>query len=371
METAELAAVPIYPFVCNTEAERWGGLDDTRRSVSSQPFPQYFLRCIYTSCSMPQLTLSFKIVVHSNPSLLENQLVAIRQYNFERENPTITVPLAVGMMAVSGRVLQSERETKGKAALVYHAWKDHLWTMGSAPDPPEAQTFASLSEQAVRGLSEILEDQTHITDAGDTNAEVGQGNIPSADSEQVATDEAKPKKAEYTPAQISELLHLSLLQATSTTLPNVRFPISATQLYSGYILPARPAFPRYIIPLHELPDDNTPPEVPEQEISIKTSSHKSLTAFLKAAEKASLVTLKSPQKHSQQTDMLIISVNTSHSLVAAHKKHVTIKDIEEKAAKKAQREEQAASTTASDILIRELYKPHLGSVQLFKDMGAR
>jgi len=92
-----------------------------------------------------------------------------------------------------------------------------------------------------------------------------------------------------------------------------------------------------------------------------------LTTFLKAAEKSSLLTLKAPQKH--QPDILVTSVNVSHQTVREHTSFVTVRDLELKAAKRAAREgkEKAAN---SDVEVKEFWKPHLVSIDLFGGMGA-
>ncbi|TFK67974.1 hypothetical protein BDN72DRAFT_842359 [Pluteus cervinus] len=323
-------------------------------------------------------------VVHHSPSLTENQLVSICQYNYDQENPTLSAPLAVGRMAVSGQKLESAERVKGKAVHVYHTWKDHLWTMGSTSDPPGPQPLRPRSSEdpvsdagAPLG-AQVGPEQEAATPPPPTSPEHSEHNEP-PDAGEVAepvVGKPQPSRPQYTPQQISDLLHASLLQAIATILPSIQFPLSSTQVYSGYVLPARPAFPTSIIPLpgpapYDDEGASSLSSPPDQEISIKTSSHKSLTAFLKASEKAGLLTLKGAQKHSQQSELIVISINASHPLVKSHKKYVTVKDIEEKAAKKAQREdEQKQAASGGKLEIRELWKPHLVSANLFKEMGA-
>ena len=92
--------------------------------------------------------------------------------------------------------------------------------------------------------------------------------------------------------------------------------------------------------------------------------------FLKAAEKSALLTLKSPQK--QQPDVLVTSVNASHPEVVDHTPFVTVKDLELKAAKKAAREEkEKESQSNGKIEIKELWKPHQSTVELFEAMGQK
>jgi translation initiation factor 2D len=80
-------------------------------------------------------------------------------------------------------------------------------------------------------------------------------------------------------------------QAISENLSSLlssTFPMPATTLYSNYLLLDRPAFPtRVVAPANLVSDEPTTDDPPpiETEIAIKSSSQKSLTSFLKAAEK--------------------------------------------------------------------------------------
>ncbi|KAF5345832.1 hypothetical protein D9757_014888 [Collybiopsis confluens] len=80
---------------------------------------------------IPVLTVSADLitpgVVYASPNLAQSQLVVIQQY--EHANPPmLSPPLAVGRMALLTERLKESNQ--GKAVLVIHAWKDHLWEMG-------------------------------------------------------------------------------------------------------------------------------------------------------------------------------------------------------------------------------------------------
>ena len=60
-------------------------------------------------------------------------LVGVAQFVRDARGP----PLAVGRMAVDADKID-RGVTKGKAVIVFHTWKDHLWTIGSKGEPPEA-----------------------------------------------------------------------------------------------------------------------------------------------------------------------------------------------------------------------------------------
>jgi len=69
-------------------------------------------------------------------------LVGVAQFARDARGP----PLAVGRMAIdSDKVNQSI--TKGKAVIVLHTWKDHLWTIGSKGEPPEVVSASAVGDQ--------------------------------------------------------------------------------------------------------------------------------------------------------------------------------------------------------------------------------
>ncbi|KAJ7088555.1 eukaryotic translation initiation factor SUI1 family protein [Mycena crocata] len=300
-------------------------------------------------------------VVHHTPSLKEGQLVTVSQYT-HGGNPTLSAPLAVGRMALSSDQIQDGRQEKGKAVYILHTWKDHLWDMGSKPDMPESVSFALEPEAVHESLSTPSDDAPISETSPPPSTEV-----PDLLEEHLS--DAPPSTApSYAPNEISALLQTSLLQALSTVLSDVpasTFPISASIFYSTYILPYRPAFPDFV-----LANGSESPN--PQEITIKTSGHKSLTAFLKSLEKANLLTLKAPPKHGQQTELMVTGVNAGHQSVAGHKSYVTVKDIEARAAKKAQREErmkEAQEDNGHWVEIREMWKPHMKTIDLFEAFG--
>jgi len=299
--------------------------------------------------------------MHCPPSLRENQLVAIRQYVKIDDRPAISPPVAIGRMALPSDQLRSSTKGKGKAVLVVHAWKDFLFDMGSKTELPANTILTSSSAQE-------HEDDSHEKDGGRGTAT---SPPPTPEPTETATS------VSYNADEVTELLNKALLQAISTTLksfPSSSFPIPATLFYTNHILPSRPAFPTLVIPpaswAENLLNGSTDAPHIDTDITIKASSHKSLTTFLKAAEKSALLTLKSPQK--QQPDVLVTLVNGSHPEVVHHTPFVTLKDLELKAAKKAAREEkEKGSQSNGKIEIKELWKPHQSTVELFEAMGEK
>ena len=322
------------------------------------------------SSSRSEADLRPKSVIHCPPSLGENQLVSIRQYIKTDDKPTISPPVAVGRMALPGDQIRKAAQGKGKAVHIFHTWKDYLWDMGSKKDIPENSVLTDNSATEQDACSVDIEEEKDASEVSSPPIENASGPTP-AEPVNLTT-------ISYSPQEVTDLLNKSLLQAISTTLsslPPSGFPIAATLLYTNHILPSRPAFPFLVVPPTNFAEDSdslsgeSRPHI-DTEITIKSSSHKSLTTFLKAAEKASLLTLKAPQK--QQPDILVTSVNVSHQAVEEHTAFVTVRDLELKAAKKAAREEkEKEALPANNLEIKEFWKPHQISIDLFEGMGAR
>ena len=252
---------------------------------------------------------------------------------------------------------QMADDAKGKAVLTLQTWKDYLWEIGSKGEVPESTVWGEPGEEGVN------------------EGEPKQGPETSASMEPPGDTEQTPAiNCAYTAQEVSDVLQKSLLQAICTilaSLPPTSFPISSTQFYTNYILPCRPAYPAFVLPPSSAPQDLRKDQVLSLinplDVNIKTSTHKSLTTFLKSAEKAKLLVLKS-QKHSQQVDLVVVSVNASHPSVDGHRTYMTLKEAEEKAAKKTRGEEREKEGV-TEISVRALRKPHLESVPLFKGMG--
>ncbi|KAK0209037.1 eukaryotic translation initiation factor SUI1 family protein [Desarmillaria ectypa] len=291
-------------------------------------------------------------VMYHSSSLVEGQLVAVCQYERQDDVPMMSAPLAVGRMAVSSDQLKEGGKEKGKAALIIHTWKDHLWDMGCKGDPAEP-TPIGMSDAAV---PEEDEEQS-----------------PEHEPQSAPPPSEPPlQETTYTREEVSALLHMSLLQAIETTLkslPTSSFPIPISTFHTTYILPYRPAFPALVLPPSTCLNGEPNPE----DVTIKASTHKSFTAFLKVAEKASLLATKAPKKHAQQNEAVVTSINGRHPSVQQHKPFVTLRDLELKVTKKTQREEEEREREAlahHELSVRELWKPHLVTAELFKVMGA-
>ncbi|KAM6493195.1 eukaryotic translation initiation factor SUI1 family protein [Amanita muscaria] len=303
------------------------------------------------------------VIQCSTLPIAKNQLVSVCQYDHKEEDPTLSAPLVIGRMAISSDKMTGNG--KGKAVFVLHAWNDHLWDMGSKPDVPEPTVIAEVTSEESEESEEIEEGEEN--EEGEESEESEEGGESEESEEGEEGEDSGPEEpstqeqeqlsqtqtshattiVSHTPQEVTDILHKSLLQSISTNLTVSSFPIPSTQFYTNYILPCRPA-------------------TTTNDVTIKNSTHKSLTAFLKAAEKASLLTVKSPQKHSRQTDLLVMSVNETHQSVLGHVDYET----KEKAAKKAKREKlEKESGKRSELGVRLLWKPHLESMYLFERIG--
>lgn len=165
---------------------------------------------------------------------------------------------------------------------------------------------------------------------------------------------------------MTSILRTSLLQSISTTLsklPPSSFPITATVFYSSYILPSRPFIP---------PSSPPNPSATTTPIDIKNSSHKSLTSFLKSAEKEGLLKLKDQKSttKSKATELVITGVLPKHVDVLAHQEYTTLKDVEDKKATREEREESERKKV-KEIGVRECWKPWQATVGFFERAGGR
>jgi translation initiation factor 2D len=109
--------------------------------------------------------------VQHSPQLSKDQLIGITQYTPAGLGP----PLAVGIMAMSGDELAKE-DVSGKAVLLIHAWKDHLWTMGKnrgAPPPDPSPWTGDQDKDKAEAEDQALGTSDDIGEAagsGQTNS---------------------------------------------------------------------------------------------------------------------------------------------------------------------------------------------------------
>lgn len=151
---------------------------------------------------------------------------------------------------------------------------DSLWDLGTKPALPTFTLPIPLHPlvnppQAEAGPSQSTSLGTAVTD--------GVADLSLADSDAAAS--AMPPYARLLSASdVSTLLTRALLQALSSdSSSSISFPIPASQLYSGYILPNRPA---YI------------PALQRDDVVIGKSDWKKLGKWMKEASKDGLIKTK-------------------------------------------------------------------------------
>ncbi|KAJ3566910.1 hypothetical protein NP233_g6706 [Leucocoprinus birnbaumii] len=204
------------------------------------------------------------VITLSPAELEQNRLVAIHQLTSTKNDDgtftrMLSPPLAVGRMAVSSEDLKikSNAEEKGKAVLVLHTWKDHLWDIGQKDDVPPGTPLSSTNRS-----TEPQEDPA--AEGRDENQATGEGNEREDQIEDNADDNDVTPNFAYTPQEITDLLNKSLIHAIThqlSSLPNASFPIPSSQLYSTYIQPCRPAYPTSVL-LPSAASTEDPPRSP-------------------------------------------------------------------------------------------------------------
>ncbi|KAI0752119.1 eukaryotic translation initiation factor SUI1 family protein [Fomes fomentarius] len=287
-------------------------------------------------------------VVQHSPPLTPDQLVSITQYHRGALGP----PIAVGRMAVSSDTLRSaeEKDIKGKAVYVLHTWKDALWEMGPSkgadPPVPREITTAGHTEDSVESSEEATPNET-VTAGG----EVAAG--PPAEEPTVNTPAESQEL--LTPEDVSEMLRAAILQVIGLNLakaPPSTFPISASTFWSSYVLPARPV---RALGANGLADASA--------VDVKHSTYKNAKTFLKACAKEGLLKLKETKG-----DIQVTAVYPQHPAVGERRPYRTIGDLEAKAKKAEDRQQQgreAEDKRKGEIQVSELWTPHATTVPLF------
>ncbi|KZT05270.1 eukaryotic translation initiation factor SUI1 family protein [Laetiporus sulphureus 93-53] len=310
-----------------------------------------------TSAVVPKLIngadLMIPGVVQYPTSLVPDQLVSITQYHTGK----LGFPIAVGRMAVSMETLQraEDANVKGKAVYVLHTWRDALWETGTekAADVPEPRMLGDGSAatadvlEGTQGEAANASEQT-VETQGDEQSTAGGSSGPAATTQSA--------QAVLTSEDVSHALRSALLQALSTTLhklPLSSFPMPASTFWSSYVLPARPT---QVVGANGLADGSA--------VDVKHSTHKSVKAFLKACAKEGLIKLKD----AKGGDVVVTAVFPKHPAVAEHRPVQTVKDVETKQQKAADRERQereAEEKLKGQIRITESLRPFQNTVAWF------
>ncbi|KAI7826787.1 hypothetical protein BX661DRAFT_183471 [Kickxella alabastrina] len=259
---------------------------------------------------------------------------------------------AVGVLTFDTKDVHSVIGAKGKAVLITHTYKDHLWESGSKAKLPEiAIAVAALEDD------ELLSGEKHIGD-DDCAEQIEHSCGVTLGGEQ---DE---HIVELSPSEMDGLLMEVLKQIMATVLDANHatglLPINASTVYSNYMVPNAPR---------------------GKEVDIKRSSYKKLAKFLKAAEKHGLIKLKDIRGETH-----IKSFDWAHRDMATFQPYKVPRIKSDRpAAESSAAFGAAAGVTASSgtsaseahsggsgmIQIIELFKPSHALAPLFEDVGAQ
>lgn len=155
MEASQSSSLSINPRGSSSETHWRSRSYDPRRYILPS-------KCLLYSSDL-HLCLPRKVIQHT-PSLALEQIVAITQYYPQNK---IGSPIAVGKMGVPSSSLE-RGDVKGKAVLVLHTWKDHLWEMGDRrnEDPPEPRD--AITEATETNRARDIDDEDVVPTMGAT-----------------------------------------------------------------------------------------------------------------------------------------------------------------------------------------------------------
>ncbi|KAI7891532.1 uncharacterized protein EV154DRAFT_464103 [Mucor mucedo] len=232
-------------------------------------------------------------------------------------------PLAIGTMALSTSEIKPRSGMKGKAVHIIHVFEDYLWSMGDKSGPPELLDISDDEYEEDEDAQEVPTDAKAEVTAVDPSAE---------------TITTQSNTGKLSTNDIDEWLKKSLFYALVYKLKpdnasNV-LPLSASSLYSAYIMPCRPL------------DVGT-------EVDIKKSSWKKLQKFLKAMEKSGLLKTKE-----QRGETMIISVDWTHASLQDLRKYKTMESLTAQPVKEAVKAvARPAAQPSNQAEIIEIFKP--------------
>jgi translation initiation factor 2D len=95
----------------------------------------------------------------------------------------------VGRMAVDADKID-HGVTKGKAVIVLHTWKDHLWAIGSKGEPPEA---VSVSAAGAEGTDAVDDNKDAGADGGSEGGHKPVGDHPAEVADGRAEEKLTPE----------------------------------------------------------------------------------------------------------------------------------------------------------------------------------
>ncbi|KAI9489297.1 hypothetical protein BDB00DRAFT_981244 [Zychaea mexicana] len=285
------------------------------------------------------------------PDLGKGDLVAITIKGYP-------YPLAVGTMALPTSEIRVRSGMKGKAVHLIHVYRDHLWAMGDKSDPPET---VDISDD---GDDEYVEDDGGESKPNELQIKDDAKTVPVDEtSEPKEHDEQEEAKPQLPVKEVDSVLHAALLQALKFKITSENsqshLPISASTLYSTYILPCRP-------------------RGRGSDADIKGSSWKKVQKFLKAMEKTKLLKVKE-----QRGEMMVTSVNWMHESFQGLDSYKTVGTSSATQQQQQQQQKTTANTTNNSttakspnhstpssaregqINVEDVFRPHGSPVHVF------
>jgi translation initiation factor 2D len=274
-------------------------------------------------------------------------------------------------MAIDTAKIKVRQGMKGKAVNLIHVYQDFLWALGDKSNPPEIDSIEELEgvdsdhDSEMEDASRQMEN-SHIAEQSTfTNQQTENENV------QAETKEEKPAlstKGTWACLAVMTVMNLDtnflsfrldidqLLKNTfyqalafklTKTHPPELLPMSASMLYSTYMLPSRPF-------------------VNGQEVDVKKSSWKKMQKFLKDMEKAGICKLKDRKGESH-----IVSINWNHEELTSAKPYKT---LESKSSANNEKQPESSKAMASaatkdakgQIAVQLYYKPKKTTVPLFE-----
>jgi translation initiation factor 2D len=276
-------------------------------------------------------------------------------------------------MAVDTAKITVRSGMKGKAVNLIHVYQDFLWALGDKSDPPNLEALGSAEDgdSEEEDEMETLADQTHITLVLDQDRQVKKDE--NTETSQPPQQDEKPHLSTkgrdilrdrsfwYEPysdhirflSDIDQLLKDTFYQAlvyklTKSHSPEL-LPMSASTLYSTYMLPCRPI-------------------VNGSEVDVKKSSWKKMQKFLKDMEKAGVCKLKD-----RKGETHVVSINWSHEALVMAKRYKTLESKPANASEKLPETSAAAIAGGADskgpTQIQLYYKPKKYTVPIFESQN--
>ncbi|KAK4049996.1 hypothetical protein OIV83_003820 [Microbotryomycetes sp. JL201] len=283
----------------------------------------------------------------------QGQLVAIAA------GPSNTI-VAVGTLADSKQALMQDR--KGKAVMTLHARGDFLWASGSgeqpssaAPDDDETSTTSKKAgKQKQRdhldAANPSKKSSKHRHSIRDDDDDDDDNDVADKLASASLQDSSTAGSQELDGAEVDRILRNALLLAIAQTLSkdSSLLPMTASALYSTYVLPYRPA--------------GTPSSADIK----KSSKYKKLAQFIKAMTKEGLITSKEVRN-----ELMVMSVNGEHLDVSTLRPYKTLasgggNDGLNGDGHASQTGPSGKDTAASDVTVKELYKATSTTLPVFQ-----